>query len=246
MSFDENTGAAATAVDEPITTNETAEFGGAATDTTDFLDTPAAKMAPKIPEIHQGTVTAIGVTVSKNTGTKGIQVDLQSKDTGAADRFTIWAPQEFFDPALWTGGKFNLDALATVPVPGKKQSPRQRYAATINSESAKVANDGTYQNFADVQLLRTIAKDEGRTLTGVQPPVNGEDFVALLNSLCAGVDVVYTRRVETSEEFGDQLKVNRLLHPSVLSLANFDKKFPPATFDEKTESYRGYRRAWAE
>jgi hypothetical protein len=223
---------------------------GVDTTTTDFLETPAAKMAARPNEIHQGTITSISVETAK-TGTKSFLVNLQSKDTGAAFRFNIYPPADFFNPALWTNGKFSSDALSKespgINDRGKpKQSPYQRYGATIASTEATVLPNGTYSKFADVQLLRQLATDEGRTIHIATPPVSGEDFGPLLNELVSGVNVVFTLVLEKSEEYGDRLKVGKILSPTVIQQANFDKQYPALYVDQKTGDTKGFLRAWAQ
>lgn len=223
-------------------------FEAGASEPTDFLDTPAAKMASRPNEVHQGEITTISVETAK-TGTRSFLVNLQSKDTGAAFRYNIYPPAEFFNPEFWQNGGFAVEKLSK-DSPGindkgnPKQSPYQRFGATIASTEAKILPNGSYSKFADVQLLRAIAKADGRSVQSQTAPTSGEDFGGILNELCAGLNVVFTLVLEKSAEYGDRQKVGKIHPPSVLSQANFDKSFPTLYVDQKTGDTRGFIRAW--
>lgn len=181
----------------------------------DVLDTPQVEAPPREPDAHQGVVVSVE-RKDFDTGSVAIQVNLQSLNNGITDNLMIWPPKTFventgafLDPATAAD---TIAALSTDPKPGKGKasSERARYSATISS------TDGS----ADVQKLRTIAAGQGRTTAGKERPTNFDEFVALLNELTSGMEVVFTRNPDNKADdprFKGKLRVSGIYGPETAS-----------------------------
>jgi hypothetical protein len=212
----------------------------------DVLDTPTLSLPPSAPEIHEGTITSVE-TKTFESGTVGVIINLVSKNTGQDVQHKIWPPAEFFEAAYWEGGKFNADALSDVPDPGKKQSARVKYARNIASTegAATVEINGKE---GEIQKLIKLAKLDGRTAAGTV--TDGESYVAVVNNLVAGLEVLFTRTPDKSDDpqYAGRLRVGRIIGKDFLNDPKFDKSFPELTmFVGKSGAMetKGYRRAWA-
>jgi hypothetical protein len=182
----------------------------------DVLSTPELTAPTEAADAHRGQI--VGVTSKKfDTGSTGIELSLKSSDAGFDATYMFFPPTEFVD-------NIHVDptTLSEVPNPGKKQSPQQRYAVVIANANKT----------AEIQALRIIAQEQGRTLSGAVPPTSFEDYVSLLNSLLSGVEVVFTRKPDESAEdprYRGKLKVNRI--------------YPPETAN-KPKALKAYKKSW--
>lgn len=187
----------------------------------DLLDTPEIEMPIPPPDALRATIEAV-TEQTFDTGSVGIVVSLKGIDValgGPSETYTIFPPVEFVENAaeFFAGTMTGADLSEVVPA-GKKQSPRQRYGAVISN------TDGD----AEIQKLRTIAKNAGRKPTA--RPVDFTTFVETLNELLAGVEVVVTRRADEKNEnpaFRRTLKIRGIFDISVVNdpkaLKNYTK-----------------------
>lgn len=224
---------------EETTTGTT--YDGSTFDGGDVLDTPALALPPATPDIHEGTIVSVIPVTSEKTGNTYGTITVQSKNTGQTFDMGFFPPQAWFDPANWTGGKFDPATLSDDPPPGKKESPKVRYAKSVASSQAAFTEDGTpittiTGKEAPLQLLRKLAAQDGLTLdSGVTPPTSGEEYINIVNALVAGrLEILFTRKPEKNDDpaFDGRLKVNQIYSKSILTEANFEKRFS------------GFRKAW--
>lgn len=181
-----------------------------------FPDTPELEVPVPDPQAHRGTIEGVSRR-DADTGTVGIQVDLKSIDTGLTDNLTIWLPKVFSDDI-----HVNPLDISDVPAPGKKQSPKERYGQVVHNK----------KNNAELDKLLAIAAEADRVPAGV--PADLDEYVAMLNELLTGVQVVFVRRVERNSDpqFADKLKVQRI---ESITTADNDKFYR-----------KGFRKMWLE
>jgi len=154
-------------------------------------DTPELVVPPPDPEAHRGTIT--GVTrEDASTGSVGIKISLTSTDTGLQTELIIWPPKQFVDDIT-----VDPTTLSDEPVPGKKQSPKERYGQVVRNSTKT----------GEIQKLLALASEQDRHAS--QVPTEFDTFVALLDELLSGLQCVFTRRVEKNNDpqFTDRLKV---------------------------------------
>jgi hypothetical protein len=178
-------------------------------------DTPVLVVPPPTPEAHRATIT--GVTrEDASTGSVGIKISLTSMDSGLETDYTIWPPKAFVDDI-----KVDPTTLSDDPVPGKKQSPKERYGAIVRNSTKT----------AELQKLLALASEADRHAS--QVPNEFDTFVALLDELLSGLPVVFTRTVEKNSDpaFGNRLKVKTI---ESISTADNPKKFKK--YEKKWES----------
>lgn len=154
------------------------------------------KVEARPKDAHRGEI--LGVTAGESTQkhTPGVFVHLQSQDTGNTDDAKIWVPRTFAE---------NVEAFLTKAMgiedlppgepdperPGKfKGNERAGYGMAIKNS----AGDAT------IQQLLSVAAKSGRSAAGEKTPKNFEEYAALLNKVLTGLEVVYTRRPQTSDE----------------------------------------------
>ena len=149
-----------------------------------FFTTEAYVVPPATPKWHRGSVTGVTVLTTK-TGTTGIQIAFHSDDNGRDYEMVSWPP------AAWVENpNISRDELAALPTAeGKKQSPLQRFGASVHNSK------GT----ADLDRLISAVTRSGRTMP---VPVYStiDDFVSLLNGFVAGAPVVFTTREEKNDD----------------------------------------------
>jgi hypothetical protein len=222
-----------------VTTTDYAGDGQNASAAIDVLDTPSCSLPPATPDMHEATIVNVE-TKTFDSGTVGIFANLVSKNTGQEFTKKIWPPQDFFDAANWSNGQFNADVLSETPAPGKSQSPRVRFAKTIASTEGKKSAEVNGQE-AELQILIKLAKLDGRTIDpGTAAATDGESYVAIVNQLVSGLEVLVTRTPEKNGDNAGRLQVNRILSKDKLNDPKFDKLYP--RFSEITG--KGYRRAF--
>lgn len=188
------------------------------------------KLDPASPDAHRGEIVSVQHFIA-GTGSQALQITLKSNDTGISGGpgFTInlWGPADVFDPnaPCWTGGHFDNTQLST-DSPGTndagkpKQSPAQAYARNFfNSKKT-----GT------VQTALMAAAEQGRTgaSLGLNSPTTPEEYVANLNAILAGTEVLIIRKPEKNADpkFDGALKVS-VLYP--ISVLNDTKRLDGAT-----------------
>ena len=223
------------------TATATATEDNVVTTHTDVFDTPTLSLPPATPDIHEGTITSVEVKTFES-GKSAIFVNLVSKNTGKDEVHKIWPPQEYFDNTNWKGGQFDVTVLGDVPDPGKSQSPRVRFAKTIASTEGAATTEINGRE-ADLQLLIKLAKNDGRLTDGFTTPTDAESYIGNVNSLVAGLEVLFTRTPDKSDDpqYSGRLRVGRILGKDVLNDPKFDKRYP----EYSSLTGKGYRRAWS-
>lgn len=168
------------------------------------------KVEKRRPDAHRGQILGVTEYVAPNTGSKAIQVHLQSNDTGGQDDWTIWVPKPFADET----GKFLRRELGIEDLspgvpdperPGKlKGNERGNYGSAIKNSAGD----------ASVQVLLSLASKSGRRPAAGTKIETFEEYIGVLNELLEGLDVVYTRRPQVTEENPRGfLHVTRVLFP---------------------------------
>jgi hypothetical protein len=184
----------------------------------DVLSTPELETPPAVPDAHRGVIDSVSETTFE-TGTTAIVIGLRSLDTGAEQEYKIFPPQEFVtDFAAVTA---NPASLSDAVPAGKKQSPKQRYAAVVANSDKD----------AELQRLRAIAAEAGRTTAGLAKPTTFAEFIGVLNTLLSNVEVIFTRTADEKNEnpaYRKRLNVNRIHGPSILSSPKALKKYKKA------------------
>lgn len=169
-------------------------------------------LPPPEPDAHRAAIVSVTSEVYE-TGTTSLNFALTSLDGGFAEEYKIFLPNAFVED-------INVDptTLSDVPVPGKKQSPRQRYAQVVHNSD----------NRSELDLLFAIAAEQGRNTDGMERPKTFEDFVNTVNTLFNGLEVIFLRNVEESEQYGDRLKVRKLVSPTLAHNPKALKKYKKA------------------
>lgn len=178
-------------------------------------DTPVLVVPPPVSEVHRATITGVN-REDASTGSVGIKIMLTSTDTGLETDFTIWPPKVFVDDIA-----VDPTTLSDEPVPGKKQSPKERYGQVVRNSTKT----------AEIQKLLALASEADRHAS--QVPTEFDTFVALLDELLSGLPCVFTRTVEKNSDpaFSNRLKVKTI---ESISTVDNPKKFKK--YDKKWES----------
>ena len=175
----------------------------------DVLDTPALKLPPTPAEAHQGKID--GVTLDRfESGATAITFAVTSVNVPTvSDTIRLFLPAGFVED-------IHVDP-STLPTE-EKNNQQQQYAIGVKN------TDGT----ATLQEIRRIAYEQGRTTEGLEKPETIDDFVAALNHLVVGMDVVFTRRPNTKAEdprFRNRLQGSSILNPNVVNNPKMLKKY---------------------
>lgn len=128
------------------------------------------------PEAHQGIIKGVEVFTAK-AGWIGIKVNLQSIHNTRLYSVVYWPPIEYVNDIY-----VSPDELSCEIAPGEKLSPRYRYTAVISNRNKD----------ADLQQLKAIASNAGKTAMDVKVPVT--DFGSLVKAfddLLVDVPVVF-------------------------------------------------------
>lgn len=175
-----------------------------------------AKLDPASPEAHRGEVVSVARYEAK-TGSVALAITLKSNDTGLSGgpgfTMNLWGPSDVLDAssAAWASGHFDSSQLSDTAPAGKKQSPRQAYARNFFNTK----KNGT------VQQLLEAAAEQGRTSAslGLSSPTNPEEYVANLNAILSGTEVLIVRKPEKNDDpkFDGALKVVQLYPISVMN-----------------------------
>jgi hypothetical protein len=178
----------------------------------DILATPELETPPAEPDAHRGVIDAI--TFEKfDSGSSAMKLHLTSLDAAFSTDYLVFLPKAFVED-------INVDP-STLPA---EEGNNQRSQYTIN-----IANS---TKDAELQNLRAIAFEAGRSTEGMTKPTNIEEYVQLHNDLLAGVNVIFTRRPDLKAEdpkFRNRLRVKRILSEQV---------------QFKAKSLKGYRKMW--
>jgi hypothetical protein len=168
------------------------------------------KVEARRPDAHKGSIIAVTQYEAPNTGSKAVQVHLQSNDTGGQDEYTIWVPKPFAEnTGAFLRRELGIEDLsAGTPDPDRpgklKGNERGQYGAAIKNSAGD----------ASIQVLLSIASKSGRRPTAGLKIETFEEYVEELNKLLEGVEVVYTRRPQVTEENPRGfLHVTRVLFP---------------------------------
>ena len=182
----------------------------------EVLETPELKLPPEVADAHRVKITGVNAKTT-DSGATAIVVDMESLETGSSLTRQIWLPEEFVDDI-----HVNPDSISDDVPEGKKQSPRQRYGATVQNSR------GT----AELQKLIAVAQREGRA--SKRSVSDFDDFVEFLSDMLTGIEAVATRRPQKSEnaQYDGRLEVNRILSGSII----FDPK--------ASKTLRGYKKRW--
>lgn len=199
-----------------VTDNGTGGDASTTTEEGDFFATDPYEVPAATPKFHRGAIESIAATDVTESGSRGIRVTFKSDSNGRQYENTIWPPMAFVD-----NPRITRDELAALPVPeGKKQSPLQRYGATIHNHFGRDILRGKNDKgqpitikaigqSAEVDRLLIVAVHAGRTLPAGRYS-NFDEYVSQLNNVVAGTPVVFTTREEKNEDpnFSNREKVN--------------------------------------
>ena len=200
----EQTGEVATGMEQTSTDDGNGGFGG------------EAKLDPASPEAHRGEIVSVTRYEAK-TGTTAIAITLKSNDTGLSGgpgfTMNLWGPSDVLDQnsPCWASGHFDASHLSDEAPAGKKQSPRQAYARNFfNTKKTGV-----------VQQVLAAAAEQGRTgaSLGLSSPTNPEEYVANLNAILSGTEVLIVRKPEKNDDpkFDGSLKVSAIYGASIFN-----------------------------
>ncbi len=191
---------------------ETANTGGLVDD---VLSTQELHTPPAEPDAHQGEIVGLSLETF-DSGATAIKVILKSNDDPnlAEENLMIFLPKAFVEDIL-----VNPNTLPEEE--GNKQQTQYRIA---------IAND---TKDANVQQLRAIAYEQGRTLEGATKPTNIQEFTELLANLLSGIQVVFVRRPDKNAD--DPRFKNRLRVKSI---------YPPTIVNKPPKSWKKMRLMW--
>lgn len=190
----------------------------------DILDTPELETPPAVPDAHEGEIVSV-TSETYDSGSTSINVTVQSKNAGFQDTYKIFPPKEFV--SHYAEVVADPTSLSDVAPEGKKQSPRQRFAAVV----ANTTKD------AEIQRLRNIATEElgpegvAARMAGLSKPTSFTGFIETLNTLLTGVPCVFTRKADENSEnaqYRNKLRVNRIYGTSIMGSAKALKNYAKA------------------
>jgi hypothetical protein len=178
----------------------------------DVLATPELETPTPDPDAHRGVIDAI--TLERfDSGSAAMKLHLTSLDAAFSTDYLIFLPKAFVDD-------IKVDPN-TLPA---EEGNNQRSQYTIN-----VANS---TKDAELQNLRAIATEAGRSTEGMTAPTNIEEYVQLHNDLLAGVTVVFARKADVKAEdpkYRNRMRVKRIYAESV---------------QYKPKALKAYRKMW--
>jgi hypothetical protein len=178
----------------------------------DVLATPELETPTPDPDAHRGVIDAI--TLERfDSGSAAMKLHLTSLDAAFSTDYLIFLPKAFVED-------IKVDPRTLPAVEGNNQQSQY----TIN-----IANS---TKDAELQNLRAIATEEGRSTEGFAAPTNIEEYVQLHNDLLAGVNVIFTRKADVKAEdpkYRNRMRVKRIL---------------PQSVQYKAKSLKSYRKMW--
>jgi hypothetical protein len=178
----------------------------------DVLATPELETPTPDPDAHRGVIDAI--TLERfDSGSSAMKLHLTSLDAAFSTDYLIFLPKAFVED-------IKVDPRTLPAVEGNNQQSQY----TIN-----IANS---TKDAELQNLRAIATEEGRSTEGFAAPTNIEEYVQLHNDLLAGVNVIFTRKADVKAEdpkYRNRMRVKRIL---------------PQSVQYKAKSLKSYRKMW--
>lgn len=164
----------------------------------DIFDVGAVEVPPADADAHRGTVEGVEKVVF-DSGATAIQINLKSLDVPNLDTtMRIFPPKAFVEDIY-------VDKASLPSEEGNNQLFQFR---------SSIANK---DNTATLQELQTIAKEAGRDgrSLGLSKPENFDGYVANLNSLLTGIEVVFVRRPGKGD-YKTRLEVKRFYPTSVI------------------------------
>ena len=176
---------------------------------------PLVRKKPK-PQAHQGTVESVTTAESERTGTRWIEIALNSTNTGASYVLKVFPPKGFVEnPNI---NPSDLPSGLGVKSDGtpSKMSEQDQYAAHIANQEYEDAKDEELRakgGNATIQNLLYIAAREGREAP-TTPYTTFEEYVDTLHQFLSGIDVVFTLGMEKKKDdsdFGPKLEVKSVL-----------------------------------
>jgi hypothetical protein len=178
---------------------------------------------PRIPKPDALRVRIVGVEEfwSERNHSPAILFDLLCDDLNKEIKFKVFVPRTF------------VEDLRISPKSLSKGEWSEEQQRKVGNESAQYAIAIHNQNnTAVVDRFRVIARSQGRTLEGVQPPDTFSDFITLLNEFLGPrdenyVNLVILRRANRKTGF---LEIRQLLEPELV--------------DTKPQIFDSYRKSW--
>jgi len=160
-----------------VETNEVNDAGSGG-----FFSTPAPELAKPKAHKHRGYIKSATTLLSKEKGTGGIEFVAQSESNGQEYKRTIWVLDQYRD-----NPNLDPDSLKDLPAPeGKKQTPRERYARTIQNSKGS----GELQTF--ITCGTAVGRTFGRYTTF-------EQLGEVLAQALIGTPIVFKDRAEETE-----------------------------------------------
>ncbi len=198
---------------------------------TDILDTPEIAVPPKEADAHQGIISGVELTTFQS-GATAIKVNLQSTNNpNVTDKKNIFLPEQFVENIYVTEAEMD----DSVPE-GKKMSPKDQlgrakqdiYGAKRVDKKTKV--ETRFGGLIPLAIApgRTSADAATAALGSVRKPTTLAEFVAVLNALLAGVEVVFRRRPQRDDP--QFLEVDGIYEPEVVN----DAKRSAKLFTDRT------------
>lgn len=194
----------------------------------DVLDTPELKAPAQVADKHRARVTSFKYEVlqNKETGkqTPVFRLNLHSLDREFDTQYSMWVPRGF-------AADIHVDPNTLPEEEGNKQ--RTSYSISISNA----------RKTADLQKLRQYAQEQGNFVTpdsveavlgeGRTAPSTIEEYAAILNKQLTGIEVVFYRKPQTSDDprYDGRLEVK--------GVTSIDVVNDPAKL-------KAYRAAWAE
>jgi hypothetical protein len=160
------------------------------------------------------------------SGATAIKVNLQSTNNpNVTDKQNIFLPAQFVEDIQVTEAEMDTD----VPE-GKKMSPRDQLGRAKQTLYGTKRVDKKTKEETRYGGLIPLAIAQGRStsdaaqaaLGAVRKPANLPEFVAVLNALLAGADVVFRRRPQRDDP--QFLEVDGIYEPSVIEDAKRSAK----------------------
>lgn len=177
----------------------------------DVLDTPELTAPPAEPDAHRGTITNVSFETFES-GSSAIKLELASQDAPFDTNYFVFLPKLFVE---------NIAVDPTTLPEEDKNNQKQQYAINIANSTKD----------AELQRLRAIAAEQGRTTAGATRPTNITEYVELMAMLLNGVEIVFTRRPDAKAEdprFKNRLRVTRIYPVSAINNAKTFKKYRKA------------------
>lgn len=161
-----------------------------------ILATPEIKLPPRQPEVHQGEVVSV-TPQQYDSGARAIRFNLRSLNNGAETNYDVFVPE-----AAWENPYITSAEIGKLPAPeGKVQTPKEQWGRAKQ----------------EVENVLRIALAQGRTIpTDQAQPTNGDEYTALVDNVCAGIQIVYRAAPDknpSDPRFARTLRVRGIYEP---------------------------------